>query len=428
MNGAARDPTLDLVRERVRGVLTRSPAYRALDSPQRRALAQDMVKVARFIVDAGGETAGVPIKALVATGLDRATDVQNVPDARTAGQKFSQQGGAQAAQSGAQALTSTIQRVNFPRFVAGLVDGVFNAIVTSSIKQMEAYGTLVANVAKSVDEYMRDNITENQARDYLAGKYPQHLAVDTKAKGGPKLVPVKGKRGRDGGRRPGGAISQSLAVGQPEMPDFMKDLGLSMPIQQLTPKAAEETLVPAARRRMAMDRQQLLATMVLMGINRLIVTDGKISASCLFTLDTTDTVTEDTTRDASFDEHSEYQKKGWGFWFFPRSSESGTADFSVSTTQTTSSTADVQMHSQLTGNVDLNFRSETFPLERMADLIQIREIEQKAPQAAAAPPAAPRPGMQLPPPPPLPPLPGFPGQAPAAPPATPPVAAAPPAA
>jgi hypothetical protein len=315
-----------------------------------------------------------------------------------------------------------IQRVNFPRFVAGLVDGVFNAIVTASIKQMEAYSTLVANVAKSADEYMRDNITENQARDYLAGKYPEHLKVDTKAKGGPKLVPVKGKRGRDA--RSGGPTSQSLAAGMPEMPDFMKDLGLPMPVQSLTPKTAEDTLVPAARKRIAMDRQQLLATMVLMGINRLIVTDGKISASCLFTLDTTDTVTEDTNRASSFDEHKEYENKGWGFWFFPRSTSSGTADFSVSTTQDTSSTADVQMHAQLTGNVDINFRSETFPLERMADLIQIKEIEDKAP-AAVAQPAVPRPGMQLPPPPPLPPLPGMPGQAAPAP-ATPPAAATPP--
>jgi isochorismate hydrolase len=45
-----------------------------------------------------------------------------------------------------------------------------------------------------------------------------------------------------------------------------------------SPTADTRDLVVAARRRMAIDRQQLLATMVMMGINRVVVTDGKISA------------------------------------------------------------------------------------------------------------------------------------------------------
>jgi hypothetical protein len=415
VTAAASDPTLDLVRDRVRALLTQSPSYQALDAPRQRQLAHDMVKAARYMVDANGETAGVPMTAVVSTGLaDRAADARNVPDPRTAGERFQQAGGANAARSGAGTFTSMIQRVNFPAFVGGLVEGVFNAIVNSSIRQMEAYSTLLANVAKSVDEYMRDNVSENQARDYLAGKYPEHLKVDTKAKGGPKLVPTQAAaRGRQPAPR-GGPRAQALdAPGQMQLPDFMKDLGLPQPVPKLDPKTAEETLVPAARQRMAMDRQQLLATMVLMGINRLIVTDGKISASCLFTLDTTDTVTEDTTRDSTFDEHTEKEKHNWGFWFVPSTTKKTTADFNVTTTQDTSSTSDVQMHAQLTGNVDINFRSETFPLEKMADMIQIKEIEQKAPLAAVTP-AAPAPVRPpLPPPPALPPIPGMPGQQPA---------------
>jgi hypothetical protein len=191
------------------------------------------------------------------------------------------------------------------------------------------------------------------------------------------------------------------------MPDFMKDLGLPDPVTRLDNKTPEDTLVPAARRRIAMDRQQMLATMILMGINRLIVTDGKIAASCVFELATTDSVYAEQDKAASFDEHTETSDSGWRFWFFPSSSRDTTADFSVSTTQHTDSTASTEMKAKLTGNVDINFRSETFPLEKMADLLQIQEIEQKAPQAVT--PAAPMPGMQLPPPPALPPLPGMPG-------------------
>ena len=41
-------------------------------------------------------------------------------------------------------------------------------------------------------------------------------------------------------------------------------------------------LVPAARTQLATSRQQLLATMVMLGINRIVVTDGKISAKVMY--------------------------------------------------------------------------------------------------------------------------------------------------
>jgi hypothetical protein len=417
----AADQTMAPVRAAVRQVLLRTPSYRALPKEQQKAVAHNMTKIARFMVDAGGETAGVPMSAIVSTGLadppDRAEQARKVGELSDL-----KKSDAAAAKAGGQQYTDLINRVNFPAFVGGLVEGTFNAIVNASIKQMEAYSSLVENIAKSVDEYMRDNITPNQGRDYLAGRYPEHLKVDT-ARGDPKLVPVRSRgrdsRGRDSSRGGlgGRGISQSLAAQQPPLPDFMKDLGLSMPINQLDQKTAEETLLPAARRRMAMDRQQLLATMVLMGINRLIVTDGRISASCLFELDTRDAITQFAESASSFDETTVNSKRGWGFWFIPSESQVTTSNFNVSTYNSTDSESSAEMHAQLAGNVDINFRSETFPLERMADILQIQEIEAKAP-AAAAPATAPQlPPMQLPPPPALPPLPGQ-APAPASPPAT----------
>lgn len=423
------DETLDLVRASVRKVLTKSAAFRALPEPDRRKIAHDMVKAARYMVDAGGETAGTPMKAIVSTGLadppppkSYSERVEDMGKNRPTAPERMGQAGAAGMQQGVDQFGSAINKVDFPGFVGGLVEGVFNAIVTSSIRQMEAYGTLVANIAKSVDEYMRDNISENQARDYLAGKYPQHLKVDTSGRGDPKLVPLGGRGGRGGrgarggargaGSRPGQLEVDSEAFAGPEqsqLPDFMKDLGLPEPVTRLDPKTVEETLVPAARRRMAMDRQQLLATMVLMGINRLIVTDGKISASCLFELDLHDAIYEDTESAASFDKTTTTTEKKYGWWFIPTERKRSTSNFNVSTINTSSSESTRDLHAQLTGNVDINFRSETFPLEKMADMIQIKEIEQKAPAAAPAPPPA-APGMPMAPLPPPPALPAFPGQ------------------
>ena len=64
--------------------------------------------------------------------------------------------------------------VDFPEFVAELIDGVFNSIVDASIRQMEAYSKLLESVVKSVDEFAKDNFTPNQGRDWLVNRLPIH--------------------------------------------------------------------------------------------------------------------------------------------------------------------------------------------------------------------------------------------------------------
>ena len=48
-----------------------------------------------------------------------------------------------------------------------------------SIEQMEAYTKLLSNVAETVDEFMTDNISDNQACDWMVIGYPQVICLDT---------------------------------------------------------------------------------------------------------------------------------------------------------------------------------------------------------------------------------------------------------
>lgn len=391
--------TLPLVRAQVAEILTRSPSFRALPEAQRRELAHDMVKVAHFIV--GDRKENTPASATLASSTPRFGNLKPAPaqqrPADPAGQTASERlkaSGATAAREGVDAYTDLVAKVDFPSFVSGLIHGVFDAIVSSSIRQMEAYAELVKNVAKSVDQYMKDNITPNQARDYLAERYPGHLEVDITGPQ-PKLKP---REGADDG----------------SLPDFFKDLGLDTPVSSLDEDTVEQQLVPAARRRMAMDRQQLLATMVMMGINRLVVTDGRIEASVLFELDTKDevkrkfkTATERERELATQSEHGydgSYSRTGGG-WFsddteykanwYGKSAAQTNAKFKVSTTRSEDSTSKVDLHAKLGGKVNINFKSETFPLDRMVDVLQINQIQEKVPgmtvaaQPGQLPPAAP---------------------------------------
>ena len=385
--------TLPLVRANVKDLLTRSKAFQTLSDDKRRQLAQDLVTVSRYMVDACGETRDVPVTAIISRDDDgsqpgaRALAEGDQPSPDTAGADFEAQGGAVAADAGVGALGEAVTKVNFPGFVSGLIEGVFSAIVQASIEQMEAYGTLLQNVAKTADQYMKDNVTEDQARDYLVESYPDHLEAD-----------MSGEQGRVVPRRDADTES---------MPDFMRDLGLPFPIDDLDDDIVEEELVPAARKRMAIDRQQLLLTLVLMGINRIVVTDGKISASVVFTLNTTDLVTQHKERTKTFEYNSSRYRPGRrGFlWFKPKTRFTSETKLNVETAQDEDSEAKVDLKVKLKGNVDLRFKSETFPLEKVADIIGVdrgdleakkqTQAQERRASAPMAPPVAP----------PLPPLP-----------------------
>lgn len=391
------------VRSAVKKLLIQSPAFRQLSRDEQVEIAKNTVKVANFIATGGGVMAGVPMDvevnqyanvpptpelaaSLASPAPPGRTPLSNRKQGQPAGQQQQQQPKQTVTQEGVQDFGNLVQTVDFPKFCASLVDGVFNAIVTSSIKQMQAYAELVKNVSKSVDQYMRDNVTENNARDYLAGRYPDHLEVDITGDK-PKLKP---KQGAD----------------EDNMPDFFKDLGLSAPVSNLDDDTVETVLVPAARQRIAMDRQQLLATMVMMGINRLVVTDGHIEAKVLFQLDTESirkskrTTTADWKTDYSrnrgtgynVDATSQYsddnrQANSTANWY-SHNDENYSSNFKVQTVQDTDSSDKIKMHAELGGQVRLNFKSDYFPLEKMADVLSIDQIKGKTMAGTSQQPAA----------------------------------------
>jgi hypothetical protein len=447
------DPLLGHIRQAVKNRLVLSPAYRQLSADKQRQIAHDTVNALRYIVGgqdgrtiprsmtlagnsaafAGNVASQTPAASRTGAAAPSASGKtapvmtkQDRPNAMKKQDRADRQnsGLGEAARAGGEAFTDIIADVNFPAFVGGLIDGVFNSIVTTSIKQMEAYAEMVKNVSKSVDQYMKDNVTENHARDYLAEKYPEHLAIDINGDS-PKLTP---KEGAD----------------DSNLPDFFADLGLKAPVTSLDEDVTEQELVPAARRRIAMDRQQLLATMVMMGVNRLVVTNGTIEASCLFELDTTDIRKNNVASVTDLERSNQRQvetggegsagstSKGDGKWsyspsdefsassswsyqndtknsWYSKSSRNDMAKFKMHTTSSRSDETTINMHAQLAGKVKVNFKSDYFPMEKMIDAFQVQMIQEKTSVGVA-----PRQTQQpLPPPPPPPPMPALPAPAPA---------------
>src|SRR5262249_38020944 len=236
-----------LVRGQVTALLGASPAYAQLGADLREQIASDLVKIGSYSAELVreifqrsqqlGQTPAVltekisPYLAPAATALaGRSSQGPAAP----ASDEFSPR----AATNVARITEQTLNAIAFPTFVADLIKGTFQAIVNASIQQMEAYGNLLSNVAKTVDQFMADNITDNQARDCLAQRSPPHFQIEFSD----NAAHVKARE-----------------TDQPK-PNFKTDLGLQEDVD-ISDETAEETLVPAARRKLAEGRHQMLSTM-----------------------------------------------------------------------------------------------------------------------------------------------------------------------
>src|SRR5262249_46313389 len=177
-----------------------------------------------------------------------------------------------ASEQGAQVFRNLVTAVDFPKFVSGLVEGVYTSIVSSSIRQMNAYGKLLEQVAKSVDQFAKENISEDEARQFVKSSFPGQIEIGDDGK--------LGLSETDGGDK------------EQQPPDFKTVLQMQQNME-LT-EETEAQIVLAAQIKMARQRQQTLAQMVAMGINRIVVTDGEIKANVLFDMKARDTAQRQT--------------------------------------------------------------------------------------------------------------------------------------
>jgi hypothetical protein len=256
------------VRAAVRDLLHRSPAYHKLPPTTQQQVARDTALVADALV-ANGDPSMRSVSARPFADDNKEASFKDRQATVDAIGKEPFRAG--AAREGAAVAGEFIKQVNFVAFVSGLIDGVFNSIVTSNIQQMEAYAKMVSDVSKSLNDFRDENTTQDQGQDHLLEQFPDVFDLGTDSFGGgntPKLM-LKDDVDQDAaltrvndalGSYAEGGI-QSIDVNDPE---------------------AQATLIKAARSHIATARQQLLATMVMMGLSRIVVTNGKISAKIMY--------------------------------------------------------------------------------------------------------------------------------------------------
>jgi len=249
--------------------------------------------------------------------------------------------------------------IDFPAFVASLVHGTFDAIVDSSIRQMESFADLVSAVAKPLDQFAQENVTAGQARAWLVEQYPRDVT----------LV-------EDGGEY---RLAPLVAPGDEQAPSPPWLAGFGQEGNELTAEMLEEILLPQARERVARQRLSTLSTMVLLGMQRVVVKDGSVGARLRFRAAAAD-------RAAVQFATSNDPGTGGSTW---AARGQATAITKVSTVGVNAQ-SDSELKAELFGDVKINFASETIPLDRFADearrtLLERHSRQTGVPRAAPAP-------------------------------------------
>jgi len=398
------------VRDAVRSLLTQSEAFRQLSPEKQRKAAQSTALIADYLAAPegipGNEIPGglampparvPPARALGPFGPDAPLESQKGTSFTDAAKQVDKigEGGftADAAREGAKVAGLLLKQVKFPTFVASLIEGVFHAIVKSSIEQMEAYTKMIEAVAKSLKQFTDDNVSENQGRDHMVEKFPDvfEIGIDDMADSpGPKLRLRDGVDEGDALKR----VNQQLSFE-----------GSAFKSMDLSDENAEKALVLAARMQLAKQRQQLMASLVLMGINRIVVTDGKISAKIIYDVKAQDSYAMrrsasavDMARDRYGNVQTTYAGEGkydsGGSVSSSRSADTRDYDadyfakgeykyenkpiITAQTSASEASNAAMQTKIQLSGAVDVNFKSDYLPLDKMATPQMIAAIQGNA--------------------------------------------------
>ena len=218
---------------------------------------------------------------------------------------------------------------------------------------------LLKEVSKTVDEFTRDNVTDNNARDWLVQSFPGLMSVDTSGDE-PTVTPSDA-----------GAAADATALAP-----IQGQLGLPDPVASLDESTINDKLVPAARRKLAETRLQMLSSMVMLGLQRIVIRHGRLRATMGFHIDASDRAHAEEA--STFD--IAHQNSVSGFFYVAFSARTSIAYVS---SQKSDSDSAINVQADLTGLVDLTFETDYLPLNRLARAESIEKIRQNTPNPGA---------------------------------------------
>ena len=347
--GGAASPPPPWLRIAVRDVLHETRSYKDLNAAERRDLAQAMVRVGKLAADC------ISQEHQAQAQIDAAPVAKALED---------QPGFGESARRIGDVTRDTLQAISFPRFVTDLLNGVFRAMNDSSQTQLQQYLQLLNSVSSTASGFEQTQTSEIQVRAWLVDHFPDSFEMDLPEPpepGAPPPDPQDVEPPR---------LRLKAGASMPPADGLRAALGVE-PGAEFN-ASNPEALVPLARRQLARQRQQMLATMVQMGMQRIVIDAGKINAAMRFHIDTRSAASQD--RGSQFGMQNRVRAAGsFGVGPWGASAEVENTISYVSTNRQ-QSTEEINTSADLNSSVELHFHTDAVPLNRLAAQAQADRV------------------------------------------------------
>ncbi len=259
-----------------------------------------------------------------------------------------------------------VQNLGFTEFTAGLINGTFDAIIGATVKQMEAYAKLVADLSKSIQQFEAENVSDAQIDLYLAEGYPD-------GEGGTSVRPgytfsdippdlETGALEKSGGEQlqdvvralineTKGLVKQelNLTLAKLNIPDSATSFNQDQVTQiRESISALLATSMIEQLRQMAQD-----------GMARIVVTDGEIMTKLTFNITTSELQEKQKANYNKNINRTNIKGRAGGGWWGLKASTDNT-NINVNSMNETSFDS-TTMSTEMIGQVKIRFKTESFP-------------------------------------------------------------------
>lgn len=313
----------NLARSEAKEVLSRSSAFQVMSRPDQMSMYKDMVLAnAKRLTEQ--QANGFIDKLRGSQTADRASDL--IKDSRHKHEIG----------RGVEAFDELVDTVDFPLFVKDLVKGVFDANMAVMKEQTESYIRLMKEASKSVAQFVKQ-VSDEDAFGELANSNDNfNLSFDEE---GAKLTSKEGE------------------------PVDMEDNEVKAAIMD-------------AKLRMAKEHRKTLQQIVLAGVTRMVIDKGTIKAGVVFDFKSkTDAAFQDKAMNKNSSSGGTHMKASGGLIGSIFGGPSGGTSNSRQSTSVSVSSAKSSMNDELaaklTGNVELQFSTDYFKLDKFVDLYKI---------------------------------------------------------
>jgi hypothetical protein len=262
-----------------------------------------------------------------------------------------------------------VQNLGFVEFTTGLINGTFDAIIAATMKQMDAYAKLVADLSKTLAQFQAENVSDAQVNAHLAERYPDgqggtvvrgdYTFADT-----PATDTADAKTANQKYQEVIEALIAETATLKPPAKLLTRAAdSLNVDAADTSAKKFSGEQVAVVRTAMgaalATSMMEHLRAMAREGMARIVITSGEILSKLTFDVTATDIQTR---------QEAEYSRMNAGAYIhgragflFGRVSAGAYWNTMKVRTVNESSFDSVTMSAEIIGQVRINFKTETFP-------------------------------------------------------------------